>query len=187
MHELVIFRPTYSAFQAFKQYCELTLMGHYHQRKKGTYICLWVGQEGLKMYNSWLQRRSLIKFWKPLEPRTNYHLNRFHFQKYCQTRNEIIDEFRMRCKIQVQRCKFRDVPECEEWLIEQLIIRSKYNKFKKTCLWKMTISHWIRQGHGHCHDLWSHAVPHGATKWWRLPWSHVIGFHEAPFIGGTCS
>ena len=45
-----------TAFRAFKQFCTLIFAGPFGEKtdeEKATYILIWVGQEGLKMFNSW--------------------------------------------------------------------------------------------------------------------------------------
>ena len=44
-----------TAFKSFKQYCQLIFDGPLNQKKekvKATYIFLWIGEEGQKIYNS---------------------------------------------------------------------------------------------------------------------------------------
>ena len=43
-------------FRSFRQYCELIFRGPFAAKWQGervTYILLWVGQDGLRMYNTW--------------------------------------------------------------------------------------------------------------------------------------
>ena len=76
-----------TAFKEFKQYCELIFTGPLAAKtnaQKLTYILLWVGQEGLKMYNTWdlsvedKKKPNVIweKFEKQLEPKTNFRLEK---------------------------------------------------------------------------------------------------------------
>ena len=88
-----------------------------------TYILLWVGQEGLGMYNTWdlsdaeSKKMDVIlgRFKALIEPKDNFRLSRFNLQK-----------FRQKCVRVSQRihdempdtggggkCRFRDALEAE--------------------------------------------------------------------------
>ena len=77
-----------------------------------TYVLLWVGQEGLRMYNTWDltddARKKLSVLWngvaRMIEPKTNYRLNRFNVQRYRQAEHESVDEYMTRCKLQAKKC-----------------------------------------------------------------------------------
>ena len=107
-----------TAFLEFKQYCELISSGPLAGKtnaRKVTYILLWVGQEGLKMYNTWDlseedKKPKVIweKFEKQLEPKTNFRLERYHLQKLKQEESELTDEYITRCKLQAKKSKFQD-------------------------------------------------------------------------------
>lgn len=134
-----------TAFTSFKQYCELIFSGPLagkSEEEKVTYVLLWVGQEGLRVYNTWdmapADRKKLGVLWdcfkKFLEPKTNYRLSRFHLQKYRQSAGESVDEYMMRCKLQAKKCNFRDVVETDERLVEQLIIGIRHSKMQEKLL-----------------------------------------------------
>ena len=136
-----------TAFKEFKQYCELIFTGPLAAKtnaQKVTYILLWVGQEGLKMYNTWdlsvedKKKPNVIweKFEKQLEPKTNFRLERYHLQKLKQEESESTDEYMTRCKLQAKKCKFRDNTDIEERLIEQLIIGTRHRKVQEKLLGK---------------------------------------------------
>ena len=76
-----------TAFKEFKQYCELIFTGPLAAKtnaQKVTYILLWVGQEGLKMYNTWdlsvedKKKPNVIweKFEKQLEPKNQLQIRK---------------------------------------------------------------------------------------------------------------
>ena len=136
-----------TAFREFRQYCELIFSGPLAEKtnkQKVTYLLLWVGQEGLNMYHTWTLseeekgKPKVIweKFEKQLEPKTNFRLERYHLQKFKQGDSESTDEFMTRCKLQAQKCKFRDNIELEERLIEQLVIGAKHRKVQEKLLGK---------------------------------------------------
>ena len=126
-------------FRSFRQYCELIFSGPFAengQSERVTYILLWVGQEGLRMYNTWdlseIEKKDVEVIWAKfqalIEPKYNYRLRRFHLQKFRQLSSERVDEFMTRCKMQARKCKFRDATETEERLIEQLVVSVRHGK-----------------------------------------------------------
>jgi hypothetical protein len=76
-----------------------------------TYILIWAGQEGLRMFTSWDVtadvRKDPGKIWEHVEkhiaPKSNFRLNRFHLQTLRQNPTESIDEYMTRCKLQAQK------------------------------------------------------------------------------------
>jgi hypothetical protein len=134
------------ALQAFKQYCTLIFAGPLSEKSKEdqvTYILIWIGQEGLRMFNSWAvsqdDQKDPVKIWEHFEkhiaPKSNFRLNRFQLQKYRQSTTESIDEFMTKCKLQALKCKFKDT-EQDERLIEQLIIGTRHKKVQEILLEK---------------------------------------------------
>ena len=94
------------------------------------------------MYNTWdlsdAEKGNVDVIWNKfaalIEPKSNYRLNRFHLQKFKQTNTESVDEFMTRCKTQARKCRFRDVTETEERLIEQLIVGVRHAKVQEKLL-----------------------------------------------------
>ena len=132
-------------FRSFRQYCELIFRGPFAAKGQGervTYILLWVGQEGLRMYNTWelteadKQDVDVIwdKFQSLIEPKSNYRLSRFHLQKFRQTNTETVDEYMTRCRTQARKCRFRDAVETDERLTEQLIVGVRHGKVQEKLL-----------------------------------------------------
>ena len=132
-------------FRSFQQYCELIFSGPFAdkaQSQRITYILIWIGQEGQRMYNTWdlsdAEKGNVDVIWNKfaalIEPKSNYRLNRFHLQKFKQTNTESVDEFMTRCKTQARKCRFRDVTETEERLIEQLIVGVRHAKVQEKLL-----------------------------------------------------
>ena len=132
-------------FASFRQYCELIFRGPFADKDEAarvTYILLWVGQEGLRMYNTWdlsdadSKKVDVIwgRFRALIEPKANFHLSRFNLQKFRQSASESVDEFMTRCRIQGKKCRFRDAIEAEERLVEQLIIGIRHTKIQEKLL-----------------------------------------------------
>ena len=124
-------------FRSFRQYCELIFSGPFaekgqSQSERVTYILLWVGQEGLRMYNTWdlseTDKKDVEVIWAKFQALSNYRLSRFHLQKFRHLSSETVDEFMTRCKTQAHKCKFRDATETEERLIEQLVVGVRHGK-----------------------------------------------------------
>ena len=86
------------------------------------------------------ERKLLTPLWgrfeKQVEPRSNFSLNRFHLQKLRQTPSESADEYMIRCRLQAEKCKFRDFREVGERLLEQLIVGIRHNKVQEQLLAK---------------------------------------------------
>ena len=143
MNSLATDLPT--EFRSFRQYCELIFSGPFAEKgqsERVTYILLWVGQEGRRMYNTWdlseTDKKDVefiwAKFQALIEPKSNYRLSRFHLQKFRQLSYETVDEFMTRCKTQARKCKFRDTTETEERLIEQLVVGVRHGKVQEKLL-----------------------------------------------------
>ena len=134
-----------TTFYNFKQYCELIFSGLLVDKDEATrvtYVLLWVGQEGLRMYNTWDltddARKKLSVLWngfaRMIEPKTNYRLNRFNLQRYRQAEHESVDEYMTRCTLQAKKCNFRDAIETDERLIEQLTVGIKHARIQEKLL-----------------------------------------------------
>ena len=86
------------------------------------------------------ERKLLTPLWgrfeKQVEPRSNFSLNRFHLQKLRQTPSESADEYMIRCRLQAEKCKFRDFREVGERMLEQLIVGIRHNKVQEQLLAK---------------------------------------------------
>ena len=88
-------------FRSFRQYCELIFSGAFAEKgqsERVTYILLWVGQEGRRMYNTWDHSETdkkdveviWAKFQALIEPKSYYRLSRFHLQKFRQLSSETV-------------------------------------------------------------------------------------------------
>lgn len=132
-----------TAFQEFRQYCDLVLTGPLKDKtdaEKANYILIWIGQEGLKIFNSWnTEAKDPKTLWKKfetyLEPTSNFRLHRFQMQQIRQGPGESVDEFILRCKTMAKKCKF-SAPETNERLIEQLIVGTNHKKIQEVLLSK---------------------------------------------------
>ena len=120
----------------FKQQCELfcSVKG-IAENKQVDHILFLSGKEGLRRYNSWsfgndTDRRNPAVIWEKfleqIEPKVNFWIACFCLQNYSQKETENIDDFLARCRLQAQKCKFRDEREIEESIIDQIIARTKF-------------------------------------------------------------
>ena len=86
-------------FASFRQYCELIFRGPFADKDEAarvTYILLWVGQEGLRMYNTWdlsdADSKKVDVIWGSfralIEPKANFRLSRFNLHKFRQSASE---------------------------------------------------------------------------------------------------
>ena len=136
-----------AAFNAFKLYCELIFKGPLAEKSEEqqvTYVLLWVGEEGRRMFNSWslsaADKKKLKKIWdkfeEHVEPKANFRLARLHLQRMKQDANESMDEFIVKIKNQSKKCKFRDDKETDERLIEQLIFGTKHRRVQEKLISK---------------------------------------------------
>ncbi|XP_029212518.2 uncharacterized protein LOC114976273 [Acropora millepora] len=133
-----------TAFKSFKQYCQLIFDGPLNTKEdkvKATYILLWIGEEGRKIFNSFDLNDEekakpdtiFLKFATYLEPKSNFRIARYQLQGFRQADDESVDSFMARCKIQAQKCRFSEA-ELEERLIEQLIIGTRERKVQEVLL-----------------------------------------------------
>ena len=108
------------AFGKFKQKCELmfkSVLKDAEGEEQVSYILLWVGEQGLDIYNSWTfedgkdqkdQAKILDRFMEHLEPRTNHRIHRYTLQGMRQEQGEsiYIDNFIAKIKNIATKCKF---------------------------------------------------------------------------------
>ena len=89
-----------TAFTNFKQYVELIFAGPFAKKgatEKVTYLLLWLGQEGITVYNSWElteeekkdYKKIIEKFENYLEPKTNFKVARYNLQKFMQSKSSV--------------------------------------------------------------------------------------------------
>ena len=130
------------AFKLFKQRIEL-----YFKAKRiaiedqVVHILLQVGDEGLRRYNSWTMseedkidpKKIFAAFEEQLEPPEHYRISHLRLTQYMQTREESLDDFTNRCKLQALKCDFVD-DELNERLIELIISSTPIVDFQKELL-----------------------------------------------------
>lgn len=153
-----------SAFEDFCQYVKLIFKGPFSEKEvemKATYFLLWLGQEGITIFNSWTDEelseedkkdpmKIMDRFKKHLEPKTNFRVERFQLQQFRQRENETCDDFLTSCRVQAKRCKFLDI-EKDERIIEQLIWGTRYKKVQQALLKKeeMTLNQAMNEARTH--------------------------------------
>ena len=112
--------------------------------KQVSHILLLTGQEGLKRFNSWglndedAKNPAIIwqKFEEQLDPPENFRIARLVLQKFKQGEGESLDEFVNKCKLQAQKCDFKDANETEDRILDQLIYGIRYEELQKELLSK---------------------------------------------------
>ncbi|XP_014671070.1 PREDICTED: uncharacterized protein K02A2.6-like isoform X3 [Priapulus caudatus] len=109
-----------------------------------TYIILWSGKEGLRMFNTWNltedELNSPVNIWdafsQQLVPRDNFRIHRLEFQRFKQGVSESIDDFVLRCRTKAAQCNFTTEDIIEERIIEVLIAGVSHPEVQKTLLSK---------------------------------------------------
>ena len=147
-------------FKWFQQKCDLYFtVRDINPAQRASHILLYVGDEGLRIFNSWslsaadAVNPNLIwdKFTAHIEPQVNFRVQRYYLQKYIQSEEETIDTFFTRCKLQALRYKFTQA-ELNERLIEQLIVGTIFPGLQKELLGKnehLTLEEAINIGRTH--------------------------------------
>ena len=131
-------------YHTFKQYTSLLFDGPLDKLKTDakqlTYVLIWVGKVGLKIFNTWPidnEKKTLEGFWKRLqetiEPKCNFRLARYNLLKIYQHDDENIDTFINRLRIHADKCKFKD-SELDDRLIECIIAQGKHAKVREDLL-----------------------------------------------------
>ncbi|KAI8516719.1 hypothetical protein Bbelb_053000 [Branchiostoma belcheri] len=137
-------------FKKFKQKTELafkSFLKDTEPEQQVSYILLWVGSQGLDLFNSWeftgedagdakKPDKILEKFETHLEPKTNHRIYRYEFQGIQQKPDEPIDDYVARLKNVAKKCKFKDDAEIKDRLVDQLIWGCIHKKVQKTLVGK---------------------------------------------------
>ena len=131
-------------FEHFKEYTELLFDGPLEKltpQKQLTYVKIWLGREGLKIFKSWnvpTADKSLPAFWKRLgeviQPRSNFRLARFHLPRIIQNEEENIDAYMSRLRLHVDKCAYGDSISVDDRIIECLISGIKHPKIRESLL-----------------------------------------------------
>ena len=109
-----------------------------------TYVILWSGKEGLRMFNTWKltaeELKNPVNIWnafsQQLDPRDNFRIHRLEFQRFKQGESESIDDFVLRCRTKAAQCIFKTEDMIEERIIEVLIAGVRHPEVQKTLLSK---------------------------------------------------
>ncbi|KAI8487979.1 hypothetical protein Bbelb_344270 [Branchiostoma belcheri] len=135
-------------YKKFKQKTELafkSFLKDTEPEQQVSYILLWVGSQGLDLFNSWeftdagdakKPDKILEKFETHLEPKTNHRIYRYKFQGIQQKPDEPIDDYVARLKNVAKKCKFKDDAETKDRLVDQLIWGCIHKKVQKTLVGK---------------------------------------------------
>ena len=133
------------AYKEFKQLSELWFKVRGIQPEdQHSYIILWSGREGLRMYNTWGltddQLRDPKNVWdnfsRQIEPKENFRIHRLEFQRFKQSEHESVDDFYTRCKVKAMKCQFTGDNTHDERMIEVLISGIRYHEVQKKLLGK---------------------------------------------------
>ena len=133
------------SFRLFKQKCEIYFsIMNIAEDKQVDYILLLAGEEGLRKYNSWglseEKKKDPKEVWKcfqdQIEPKQSFRVERLYLRQFIQEEDETIDNFVSKCRLQCQKCEFRDRKEMDDRVIEQLIAGTKYPELQKNFVGK---------------------------------------------------
>ncbi|KAI8517626.1 hypothetical protein Bbelb_036430 [Branchiostoma belcheri] len=139
-------------YKKFKQKTELafkSFLKDTEPEQQVSYILLWVGSQGLDLFNSWeftdaedakKPDKILEKFETHLEPKTNHRIYRYEFQGIQQKPDEPIDDYVARLKNVAKKCKFKDDAETKDRLVDQLIWGCIHKKVQKTLVGKSDLT-----------------------------------------------
>ena len=208
------------AFSSFRQYCQLIFDGPYStksEKEKVTYLLLWIGRQGLDVYNSFTwdnadDRHKLTEVWLKfsdhIEPKVNSWLARYTLQQFRQSPEESVDTFISRCRTQAAKCKFKDADETNSRLIELLIVGTKHPEVQAKILEKgdgvtsldavMEIARTYEATKGHVAQLQARADVHivrksepkpgnAGSKCSRCGTQHAKNKSACPAIGQKCN
>ncbi len=158
-----IFDPPKIDFQAedletewedFKEHCELIFNGSLHaqtEKVKANTLRQFVGAEGRRIFKTFVfddtageskDKRADIytKYEEYIAPKSNHRSARLLLQRIRQSESEGIDAFINRLRLHARKCKFKDVAEIEERVIEQLIAGTKYKEVQRKLISKETLT-----------------------------------------------
>ena len=114
------------AFRLFEQRLRLFFkVKKVREADQVSHILLQVGEEGLRRFNSWTLTEEeeadpaivLQKLKEQLEPAENFRVSRLRFMGYRQRKDESLDDFVNRAKLQAQKSEF-SADEINEHLLE---------------------------------------------------------------------
>ena len=133
------------AFKRFKRYCEILLTTSTYANKSPeqlvNIILLWLGPQGLEIYDSWTMsdadRKDPEKIWdrfsEYFEPKTNYRLCRYQLRNIKQDEKEPVDSFVRRLKTHAKKCSYT-AEQLEDHLIDQFIVGITHGQVRKKIL-----------------------------------------------------
>ena len=131
---------------SFEQYCSVIFEGPFSaktEKEKVTYLLLWIGRNGLDVYDSFQRDDNTDKYklapvWKKfkdyIQPKVNSWLARYSLLQCKQAQYESVDELISRCRTQAAKCKFSSQAETEARIVEQLIVGMKQAEVQEKLL-----------------------------------------------------
>ncbi len=129
----------------FERVCKRVFKGPWKDMPKeeqAAHLQLWVGMEGDKLIQSWKLTEEqekdpavfFTKFKAHFEPKCNPRVERHQMREIKQDKEETIDDYIARLRLQANRCDFKD--NYDQAVIEQLIEGTNSTKVRKTLLAK---------------------------------------------------
>ena len=132
------------ALHDFQQLCKMWFtVNQTAYALQHNYIMLWLGNEGLRLLNSWSlmadQLQDPKNIWDRLallEPSQNFRIHRLEMQRMCQKQGESVEDFYIRIKTQALKCEYASEDVTQERILEQLIAGTTIQKVQRELLSK---------------------------------------------------
>ena len=131
----------YTAFKRFKTRAEILLRTHFkteEEEVKRDHVLLWMGDEGIDLYESWGLEDgdiTLAVIWQRLEqyvtPKSNSVRARFELHNLRQN-SETVDQFLKTCRLKAQECKFQKGTE-QEMVRDALVLGLVDDNTRRKC------------------------------------------------------
>ena len=133
------------ALHDFQQLCKMWFtVNQTAYALQHNYIMLWLGNEGLRLLNSWSlmadQLQDPKNIWDRLallEPSQNFRIHRLEMQCLCQKQGESVEDFYIRIKTQALKCKYASEDVTQERILEQLIAGMTIQKVQRELYQRM--------------------------------------------------
>ena len=135
-----------NSFKKFRRYCDLMLStptyANRSNAEKVNYILLWLGPQGVEIYDSWThlssqQLQDPTHLWQAFqdyfEPKTNFRLARYQLRDIRQKSGEPIDSFVTRLKTHSKKCRYPESVK-DDMIIEQVIVGVAHSQVRKQIL-----------------------------------------------------
>ena len=170
--------PTYHKlsrnFGGIVRYCSPHPLIHDKSGKEQVnYILLWLGPQGVEIYDSWnlseTDQQDTKKVWDVFsayfEPKSSFRLSRYQLQNIKQEEKEPVDSFVRRMKTHSQKCKFPP-KYVDDHHIDQFIVGVAHNSVRKNTRQVSVQSHARRlyPVYTHARSYWSSVSLHSRPR-----------------------